>query len=514
MPAVVRHLRQRLYFAAGLAALSYAVFSFYVTLLKVEQIELELHGERAREIETLTTYDNLSTKPGASTLELQSDAVVVQAAVGGVELARDPVDFSTDNGFQISAVSAAAPALPLDKQLVKHSSIVADVARRNVDEREKTRTHRHSNKSKAPVAKHLPLVERIIPPHGPEAGGIVLVIYGRNFMEEHTQVLIGSNSCAITHRLSDTALHCLLPQGSGMNLQVQVLPCGCATQQKNASLDFSSSLSKTTFSYSDAAAHQLNKATRKVVIRPSNLPVQLKMDTPSYPYEVSFFDASVEQRIEFALVPGLLDLIPPTDSNSRFETCAVVSGGAALAGSRSGPGIDAFSAIFRTDNSPSALRFSSDVGKRTTFQVLNREWGEALLKRSDSAGTPHVARWWLDVATVVLWHPASLRSFATLRTLYPDATVFFLSRDFESAARQTFQKLKANFEDVTLQQHVSANLHKEVMSSLLHACFMALQTCSKVSIYGVIPSCDSNMGRCRQCSYFEDVEPTYVCISI
>ena len=77
---------------------------------------------------------------------------------------------------------------------------------------------------------------------------------------------------------------------------------------------------------------------------------------------------------------------------------------------------------------------------------------------------PHVARWWLDVATVVLWHPASLRSFASLRTLYPDATVFFLSRDFESAARHTFQKLKAIFEE-TLQQPISANLYQEVMSS-------------------------------------------------
>ena len=123
------------------------------------------------------------------------------------------------------------------------------------------------------------------------------------------------------------------------------------------------------------------------------------------------------------MIPALLDLIPPTDVLPRHERCAVVSGGGALAGSKLGPTIDASSAVFRTDNSPSAMKFSTDVGKRTNFQVLNRDWGETLLKRSDATGSPHVARWWLDVATVVLWHPASLRTFAALRTLYPDAVV-------------------------------------------------------------------------------------------
>lgn len=85
------------------------------------------------------------------------------------------------------------------------------------------------------------------------------------------------------------------------------------------------------------------------------------------------------------------------------------------------------------------------------------------MKRSDATGSPRVARWWLDVATVVLWHPASLRSFAALRTLYPDAMVHFLSPDFESIARHAFHKLKTNVEE-TLQRALFEN--QEVMSSV------------------------------------------------
>ena len=90
----------------------------------------------------------------------------------------------------------------------------------------------------------------------------------------------------------------------------------------------------------------------------------------------------------------------------------------------------------------------------------------------------------------------------------PYAEIIFLSPDLESVARHTFQKLKLNLEDV-LQQTLFDK--QEVMSSLLHAIFFAMQTCAKVTVYGVIPSCDaaSNTWRCKRSSYFEDSEPSH-----
>ena len=355
--------------------------------------------------------------------------------------------------------------------------------------------------------KVLPVVERVVPHHGPESGGTIIVVYGRHFTTSQLQVFIGSIPCTTTRRMSDSALQCLLPKGSGTNLLVQVKPCGCTSPFDTTLETVPFVTSRTIFSYNEATARLQAKANRNAASHLGNLHTRLNTERLSDPYEMRFFDTTVDQNSEFALLPAFLDLIPSSDAKMRFETCAVVSGGGSLAGSRSGPAIDASSAVFRVDNSPSAMRFSSDVGKRTTFQILNREWGETLLKRSDANGMPHVARWWLDVATVVLWHPASLRSFTSLRTLYPDATVLFLSPDFASSARHLFQKVKANLEE-TMKQSFFPN--EGMMSSLLFAIFMALQTCAKVNVYGVLPLCESSSTfRCKRTSYFEDLEPTH-----
>lgn len=358
--------------------------------------------------------------------------------------------------------------------------------------------------SRRPNLRSLPEVERVVPSHGVEDGGTVVLVYGRHFGEGRLRVVIGGNPCASTRRLSDTALQCTSPKGSGTHLRVHVVSCECA---EDANAMFADTTLGVSFSYHEAAARQIRSFTRSTVLQPGNRHMQLSADAFTDPYEVRFFDAALDQKVEFALIPSLIDLLPASDAKQRFDTCAVVGRSGALAGSRSGSAIDAFGAVFRTDNSPSALRFSADVGRRTTFQVLSRDWGEALMKRSGATGTPHVARWWLDVATVILYHPASLRSFAALRTLYPDAGVVFLSPDLEAAARNTFHKLKASAEDALLQR-ASSPQHPEEISSLLYAVFIALQTCANVSVFGVLPSCDasSTTWRCKKSSYFEDVE--------
>jgi hypothetical protein len=293
----------------------------------------------------------------------------------GVKASSDVIKASSDvkTASDIRAVSPV-PVLPLSDD--EDNSPAADAARHDASERGKTDIHWGCSSSSCGVhlAKTpLPVVERVVPPHGPEDGGTVVVVYGRHFMEGRLRVFIGTNPCASTRRLSDTALQCTLPKGHGTHLPVQVTGCDCTDQEHfdTMAVTFAdAATSRTSFSYNEAAARQQTKATRSTVLQSSNWHVQLNTDTLSDPYEVRFFDASVEQKIEFALVPALLDLVPSSDSKPKFETCAVVSGGGALAGSRLGPTIDASSAVFRTDNSPSAMKFSTDVGKRTTFQVI------------------------------------------------------------------------------------------------------------------------------------------------
>jgi hypothetical protein len=59
--------------------------------------------------------------------------------------------------------------------------------------------------------------------------------------------------------------------------------------------------------------------------------------------------------------------------------------------------------------------------------VLNHEWTGVLLNMNHD-NLPHVARWWLDVATLVLWSSSSELDYVRLRWLYPDAAIMMLSR--------------------------------------------------------------------------------------
>ena len=80
-----------------------------------------------------------------------------------------------------------------------------------------------------------------------------------------------------------------------------------------------------------------------------------------------------------------------------------------MLGTGLGSHIDTYAAMFRMDNAPSAYKYAQDVGRRTTYQILNHEWTGVLLNMNQD-NLPHVARWWLDVATLVRRAPPRLPS--------------------------------------------------------------------------------------------------------
>ena len=80
-----------------------------------------------------------------------------------------------------------------------------------------------------------------------------------------------------------------------------------------------------------------------------------------------------------------------------------------LTGARLGKEIDSHSAVFRYDGGPSTPKYASDVGNRTTFQVLSSIWAEVLLGEFEDG--LHVSRWWSDTATVVFWSERSYQQY-------------------------------------------------------------------------------------------------------
>lgn len=78
-----------------------------------------------------------------------------------------------------------------------------------------------------------------------------------------------------------------------------------------------------------------------------------------------------------SLIPPVLphSVLPVDDVTASYETCAVVGRGASLLGSKLGSAIDRHNAVFRFDNSPTAFKYASDVGRRTRYQVGTRAVG-------------------------------------------------------------------------------------------------------------------------------------------
>ena len=95
--------------------------------------------------------------------------------------------------------------------------------------------------------------------------------------------------------------------------------------------------------------------------------------------------------------------MPPDDFRHRYDSCAVVGDSGTLSGAGLGGAIDDHDAVFRFHRAP-LHRHETDVGVKTSFQVLDQYWLDILM--ANEAG-PLEAKWWAEDATLVLWSPFS-----------------------------------------------------------------------------------------------------------
>ena len=167
--------------------------------------------------------------------------------------------------------------------------------------------------------------------------------------------------------MSDSVIHCLLPRGSGTNLPVKVVSSACMDA-------FAVPLAhspQAQFTYDETAVEKLVRGNQALEMQLPQLPIFLHRGLVTDLSEVKSYN-SVTQRDEyFGLAPAMVPLLPKGDLQPRFDSCAVVGPSGTLSGSHLGAVIDSANAVFRTDNSPSALKHAADVGRRTTFQVCH-----------------------------------------------------------------------------------------------------------------------------------------------
>ena len=184
--------------------------------------------------------------------------------------------------------------------------------------------------------------------------------------------------------------------------------------------------------------------------------------------------------------PGSCRAVTGLSATPRAQwSCAVVGRSGSLWGSRLGQHIDRHEAVFRVDNAPSGSKFTQDVGKKVTYQVLDPNWAEALLGTA-SSGSPHVARWWMGTATVVLWSQRSQSQFVQLRYLYPDADILMLRPSIEVLVRSQVEHFASRLREAGLAGPESLGGAAERLGSLLPALAMASRVCDTVEVFGVL----------------------------
>lgn len=360
-------------------------------------------------------------------------------------------------------------------------------------------------------------VAAVEPSHAPRAGGVPIMVRGTGFSAVTTsgreigrklQVTIGGVACGETRWISGEVLKCLVPGGAGTALEVAVRPCSCsnATGASPASFDAQSTA---TFSYTEDLLVGLAAMEPPLQLGGEGgvgLHAGQLVGEPGLEVVASdgwFGGGGAEGTC--AISPEASRVLPRGDWPERHATCAVVGRSGSLWGSRLGQHIDRHEAVFRVDNAPSGSKFTQDVGKKVTYQVLDPNWAEALLGTA-SSGSPHVARWWMGTATVVLWSQRSQSQFVQLRYLYPDADILMLRPSIEVLVRSQVEHFASRLREAGLAGPESLGVAAERLGSLLPALAMASRVCDTVEVFGVFKRCGLH-SRCRH-TFFDDTSPT------
>eukprot|EP00898_Chlorokybus_atmophyticus_P001584 jgi/Chlat1/2426/Chrsp17S02675 len=338
----------------------------------------------------------------------------------------------------------------------------------------------------------VPVVLRVEPSHAPRSGGTMLIIRGKNFgaAESFPLVSIGGAPCQATRWIGDEAIRCVAPGGTGTNLPV----CGCG----DAVDDAQSSNPVPLFAYDDDLVRDVaGSLLAGLAMKPGRTTtttlslVAHKAQVRESRYEVEFVEPVTKTRLRFAVPPELLGAIPAEDFAARYDTCAVVGNSGSLINSELGGNIDEADAVFRIHNA-GTHRFESDVGSKTTFQVLNHFWTEMLMRGEENG--PQDARWWVEEATLVLYSQHSQEAYVQLRQLFPTSSIIYLSRNLAAFADAAALKITSRIDEALHSTTGDSRNQLTEASSTFHA------VCDSVDLYG------ADM-RGKKYHYYDDYDP-------
>jgi len=197
----------------------------------------------------------------------------------------------------------------------------------------------------------------------------------------------------------------------------------------------------------------------------------------------------------------LLAMLPRSDLNVRYRSCAVVGNSGALHDSSLGWEIDARDAVMRMNYAPTS-GFEADVGTRTTFDFINQQHTKAFIPRVRAAGggqAPASLRSPLRNSTVTLFEVTSpfaryhlyaplLHHFSRVREERRlDIRVVIESPDLVAHTYRVWSKLKRAIELAATAGRFTQLRYQGKPMTGFFATIFALQVCEEVHLYGFSP---------------------------
>eukprot|EP00899_Mesostigma_viride_P027650 jgi/Mesvir1/806/Mv17398-RA.2 len=173
-------------------------------------------------------------------------------------------------------------------------------------------------------------------------------------------------------------------------------------------------------------------------------------------------------------------------TKQRFTSCAAVGNSGGLLKSKAGDAIDRHDVVLRY-NDAVTKGFEQHVGSKTTFRLLNRKWGDALLESHNGivedeppGGGGHRKKGAGHHRNILLlWRAESYHYYGMVRKRYPDETIYLLAPEFLIPSITLYKTVMKRLEgyDITWEGVQSAP------TGFVGIAFL-LQMCQRVDVYG------------------------------
>jgi len=178
-------------------------------------------------------------------------------------------------------------------------------------------------------------------------------------------------------------------------------------------------------------------------------------------------------------------ILPESDFNHQYASCAVVGNSASLLQYQFGNEIDGHDVVLRFNDAPTR-NFEEHAGRRCTFRAISHEHTRQLIGLSkvpekervkSSHGIKPGAR------TILVMPDTPVRYYTDLRHKFPENVIMYMTPEMEAASGAVFQKVV----DKLARLGEREALHVDRHSTGLVAVLMLMQVCKKVSMYGFQP---------------------------